>query len=39
MPEFPFTIGLDIDLLQVDVTASVEDHNEPPAWYNVRHHE
>lgn len=37
--EFPFTLGLDVDGLQVNATVIIEDHNESPAWYKFSHHE
>ena len=37
--EAPFTLGLDFDLPQFDVTVSVEGHYELPAWDKVCHHE
>ena len=39
IPEAPFTLGLDFDLPQFDVTVSVEGHYELPAWDKVCHHE
>ena len=38
IPEFPLILGPDFDLLQVDLTIGVEDHDEIPARCEVRHH-
>ena len=37
--EVPFILGLDFYLLQVDLTISVEEHHELPAWYKICHYE
>ena len=39
VPEVPFIRGHCVDLLQVDLTVNIEDHDELPARRKVRHYE